>query len=119
MKQLMAGLTSTDLPEKSDLDATDDPAGFRRRFSKHDARIQVAVKPSIFNSWFVDMAHRQAALRWLHAKNLLLLRDGNTELPTGLIPTEAIVSFEKRPGEGRRENGRWIRFTEPAAAQSR
>ena len=38
-------------------------------------------------------------------------------MPDGAIPVEAIVSFEKRIGkDGKRENGRWVRFLEPRAA---
>ena len=73
-----------------------------------------AVKPAIFDKWFVDRRYRQAALRWLYESDLLLVRKG-AQLPKGeVIPTDTIVSFEKitRRG-GKRENGRWLRFLDP------
>ena len=113
LKQLIAGLKNTTLPEKADLKPGGDPVGFRRAMSSSDARIMFAIKPACFERWFADPPRCQSALRWMDADKLLQLRAGTT-LPFGAINTENVVTFEKRKGkDGNREQGRWIRFLDP------
>ncbi len=116
--QLHAGIAAANFPLKSEIECDGDPAGFRSRQGKDDPRILLAVKPAVFDQWFASEAHRCAALRWLHAQGLLRLRDGAITLPSGPIPVNVVVSFEKlRCDDGSRVNRRWIRFVDPSATK--
>ena len=111
--QLVAGLQAANVPEKSKLGTGNDVIGFRRPFAAEDYRVMFAIKPASFVAWFDDDALAQAALRWLNAQGLLVLREG-TQFPDGAVSMEGVVTFEKRTiGSGKRENGRWIRFLDP------
>ena len=115
-KQLLNGLRLANLPEKSELDDKGDFVGFQRPFSTEDARVMFAIKPAVFSDWFADDALAQAALRWLSMQELLLMREG-ARLTDGPISMEAVVTFEKRSlGNGKRGNGRWLRFLDPRSA---
>lgn len=116
--QLHGGIAAANFPLKSEIDCDGDPAGFRSCQGKDDLRILLAVKPAVFDQWFASEAHRCAALRWLHAQGLLRLRDGAITLPSGPIPANVVVSFEKmRRDDGSRVNRRWIRFVDPSATK--
>ena len=115
-KQLLDGLKVTNVPEKSELGDMDDVIGFHRPFATNDDRIMFAIKPVSFSKWFADDAHAQAALRWLNSQKLLVLREG-ARFPDGAVSMDGVVTFEKRSiGNGKRENGRWLRFLDPRPA---